>query len=290
MMKIAGILCLLACAALAGVARAAAPPPVALNKIVFASNRTGPWRLWVVGPDGKDPKMLTAKAGEGDDVDPAFNADGKLIVYTSTRGGKPGIWRMGADGAKPERLCDGDQAEIAPDGKAIALRKTEIKDGKSVEKLYLRDLATGKETLLTPADWPHCSGPAWSPDGKTIAFAARWDAGNGVYTVPAAGGKPTKVYDKQGACEPHWSPDGKRLVYETETHICTINPDGTKNRIVTTFAGVQRYGRFSPDGKAIVFCQGVSEKGPWELYKIGANGGAPTKLTTGASDMTPDWK
>lgn len=284
-MKTIKLLLMIAVFAIAANVRATEPP---LNKIVFSSNRSGLWRIWVVNPDGKKPKQLTAQAGEGDDVDPAFSADGKLIIYSSTRGekGKPGIWRMNADGTKPERLCDGDQAEISPDGKKLALRKANTKS----EKLYVLDLATGKETALTPADWPHCSGPAWSTEGKTIAFAARWEAGNGIFTVPAAGGKPTKVYDKQGACEPHYSPDGARLVYETETHICTINPDGTKNRTVTVFAGVQRYGRFSPDGKTIVFCQGVSETGPWELYKIGAVGGTPAKLTTGASDMTPCWQ
>jgi len=158
------------------------------------------------------------------------------------------------------------------------------------ERILTRELAGGKEKTLTPDDWPHCSAPAWSPDGKTIAFAARWDAGNGVYLVPAVGGKPVKVYDKQGACEPHWSPDGTRLVYETETHIYAINPDGTKNRPVTYFGGVQRYARFSPDGKTIVFCQGVSEQGPWELYLIPATGGSPQKLTDGGSDMYPDWR
>ena len=97
------------------------------------------------------------------------------------------------------------------------------------------------------------------------------------------------MYDKQGACEPHWSPDGTRIVYETETHIATIAPDGTKNRPVTYFGGVQRYGRFSPDGKSIVYCQGASERGPWELYMIPAQGGTPVRLTEGDSDMNPDW-
>jgi Tol biopolymer transport system component len=151
-------------------------------------------------------------------------------------------------------------------------------------------LSSGAEKQITPAAWPHCSGPAWSPDGQTIAFACRWDAGNGLFLVAAGGGEPTKVYDKQGACEPHWSPDGKRLVYETETHIYTIDPDGKKNRPVTFFGGVQRYGRFSPDGKTIVFCQGATERGPWELYLIPAEGGEPTKLTDGGSDMNPDWR
>jgi Tol biopolymer transport system component len=189
---------------------------------------------------------------------------------------------MSADGTKPERICDGDQAEWSPDGKRVVLRRK--------EQIWTRELAAGQEKRITPEDWPHCSGPAWSPDGKRVAFACRWDAGNALYLVDAAGGKPTLVYDKKGACEPHWSADGTRLVYETETNICTIDPDGKKNRPLTYFGGVQRYGRFSPDGRWIVFCQGASERGPWELYIIAAQGGTPRRLTEGGSDMNPDWK
>jgi len=215
-------------------------------------------------------------------VDPMFAPDGKSILFTSTRGGKTGVWRMQADGSKPERICDGDQAEWSPDGKKIALRRN--------ERIFTHELAGGTEKAVSPESWTHCSSPAWRPDGKTIAFAARQDRDNAVFVVPAEGGKPVKVYDRQGACEPHWSPDGTRIVYETETHICTIMPDGTKNRVVTPFGGVQRYARYSPDGKTLVFCQGVSEKGPWELYTIPAAGGTPHKLTEGGSDMYPDWK
>ena len=252
------------------------------GQIVFSSNRSGAWRLWTVKADGSEMKQLTQQDSDDQDVDPVFSPDGKSILFTSTRDGKAGLWRMPTSGAKPERICDGDQAEWSPDGTKIVLRRS--------ERIVTRTLADGKEKPLTPADWPHCSAPAWSPDGKTIAFAARWDAGNGLYLVPAEGGPPVKVYDKQGACEPHWSPDGTRLVYETETHICTINPDGTKNRPVTYFGGVQRYARYSPDGKTLVFCQGVSEQGPWELYVIPANGGTPQKLVEGSSNMYPDWR
>jgi Tol biopolymer transport system component len=252
------------------------------GQIVFSSNRSGGWRIWTVKADGSDLKQITKQDGDEQDVDPMFSPDGKAILFTSTRGGKAGVWRMAADGSKPERICDGDQAEWSPDGAKIALRRN--------ERIFARSLADGKEKGISPDDWPHCSGPAWSPDGKTIAFAARWEKGNGVFLVAAEGGAPVKVYDQQGACEPHWSPDGTRLVYETETHICTINPDGTKNRVVTYFGGVQRYGRFSPDGKMIAFCQGVSEQGPWEIYVIPAAGGTPQKLTDGGSNMYPDWR
>jgi Tol biopolymer transport system component len=252
------------------------------GQILFSSNRSGAWRLWTIKADGSDLKQLTLQDSDDQDVDPMFSPDGKSVLFTSTRGGKAGVWRLSLEGSKPERICDGDQAEWSPDGKKIALRRN--------ERILTLDLASGTAKVLIPEDWPHCSGPAWSPDGKSLAFAARWDGGNGVFVVPVGSGKPAKVYDQQGACEPHWSPDGTRLVYETETHICTINPDGTKSRVITYFGGVQRYARYSPDGKSLVFCQGVSEQGPWELYIIPAAGGTPVKLTEGGSDMYPDWK
>ena len=151
-------------------------------------------------------------------------------------------------------------------------------------------MTTGDEERVTPGDWAHCSCPAWSPDGKAIAFARRRDAANAIFVVDASGGRPAKVYDRQGACEPHWSPDGRLLVYETETHICTIRPDGTGNRLVTYYGGVQRYGRWSPDGRHIIFCQGMSPRGPWELYVVPAGGGNPVQITHGGSDTYPDWK
>lgn len=258
------------------------PAGTAAGKIIFSSNRSGAWRIWSVRPDGSELKALTEPAGDFHDVDPVFSPDGQQILFTSTRGGATGVWRIQSTGGKAERICDGDQAEWSPDGRSIVFRRE--------DKIYIRNLAACRDVQISPADLVHPSGPAWSPDGKWIALACRVVDANAIFLLPAGGGQAVKVYDKKGACEPHWSPDGKRLVYETETHICTIDPDGKKNRSVTYFGGVQRYGRFSPDGKAIVYCQGASERGPWELYVIPALGGTPTRLTEEGSDMTPDWK
>ena len=254
----------------------------ASGRVTFCSDRSGAWRIWVADADGANMRQLTTQDTDDHDVDPVFSPDGKEILFTSTRGGTSGIWRMTLDGGGPRRICAGDQAEWSPDGAMIVFRRNEC--------ILTRKFAGGDEKTLSPEAWPHCSGPSWSPDGKHIAFAARWDAGNAIYIVPSGGGSPVKIYGKKGACEPHWSPDGSRLVYETETHICTINPDGTRNRLLTYFGGVQRYARYSPDGRDIIFCQGMSERGPWELYAIPAAGGTPRRLTEGGSDMHPDWK
>ena len=116
---------------------AAAEPSAGGNqgRIVFSSNRSGPWRIWSVQPDGSALAELTKAGADEQDVDPCFSPDGKLILFTSTRGGATGVWTVAADGSKARRICDGDQAEWSPDGKRIVLRRK--------EQILTRELAGG---------------------------------------------------------------------------------------------------------------------------------------------------
>lgn len=57
--------------------------------------------------------------------------------------------------------------------------------------------------------------PAISPDGKTLAFTARYEGPAALYTMPIAGGAPTRwTYDGDAAIATTWTPDGK-LVYRS---------------------------------------------------------------------------
>src|SRR5262245_31615432 len=57
--------------------------------------------------------------------------------------------------------------------------------------------------------------PTISPDGKTLAFTARYEGPAALYTMPIAGGAPTRwTYDGDAAIATSWTPDGK-LVYRT---------------------------------------------------------------------------
>jgi len=273
-----------ACAAPAGpqLKATATRPARRLGKIVFSSDRGGPWRIWVMKADGSGARPLLDGEKGAADVDPSFDPEGTKVLFTSTRGGKPGVWSVAAGGGKPVRICDGDQAEWSPDGKRIALRRG--------GRIVARDVASGAEKTVTPDGWTGCSGPAWSPDGKTVAFARRQKGANAIWLVASGGGTPKLLYDKKGACEPHFSPDGKRIVYETETHVWSIGADGKANRMVTWYGGLQRYPRFGPRGQSIIFCQGASPKGPWELYVVPAAGGTPRKLSEDGSDMYPHWR
>ena len=220
-MKISWVALAALVVSLSALAVSAADPAAGL--IVFSSNRSGPWRIYTVRPDGSDLRELSKAGGDEQDVDPVFSPDGKLDavhVYPRRHRWASGRWPSTAQSRS------GSATATRPSGRPTASGSRFGRRSRWSFAIW----PSGSEKVISPKDLPHCSGPAWSPDGKTIAFACRWEAGNGLFTVSADGGEPVKVYDKKGACEPHFSPDGKRLVYETETNICTIDPDGKKNR------------------------------------------------------------
>ncbi len=63
--------------------------------------------------------------------------------------------------------------------------------------------------------------PEISPDGQTLAFTARYEGPAELYTMPLAGGLPTRrTYEEEASLATTWTPDG-RLVYTT-THYSTL--------------------------------------------------------------------
>jgi hypothetical protein len=93
------------------------------SRIAFSSNRTGPYQIWTVAPDGSDPQQLTdlpRAAGN-----PAWSPDGTQIAFATEHPDRPDIvlWVMDADGQNPHVVVDAaplrGQPEWAPDGSEI---------------------------------------------------------------------------------------------------------------------------------------------------------------------------
>ncbi len=96
----------------------------------------------------------------------------------------------------------------SPDGKQIVFQ--------AINKLWLMDLPGGKPHRLTASSFGLGEfSPAWSPDGKAIAFSSWDDANHGqLWTVAASGGTPTQITKEPGEyLDPAWSPDGTTLAY-----------------------------------------------------------------------------
>lgn len=105
----------------------------------------------------------------------------------------------------------------SPDGRRLAFQ--------AVGRVWVQDLPSGEPRRLTPQTFgaPDYAGghaglqefsPAWSPDGRWIAFTT-WDdtLGGHVWKAPAAGGAPQRLTEQAGEfVHVAWSPDGTQLV------------------------------------------------------------------------------
>ena len=209
-------------------------------KKVMLMNRIGPSNstLFIANADGTNERSLFDKSGF--DYHASFSADGKWIVFTSERGGsgQADIYRVHPDGTGLEQLTNDpaldDQATLSPDGKKLAFVSSRVS---RTANIWILDLKSHKVENLTgraniKGDTLKPNGyfqPAWSPDGKWIAFASDrntvWKGhGNGtgwehvqelrIYVVKTDGTGLRKI-SKDSVCSgsPKWSPDGKRVVF-----------------------------------------------------------------------------
>ncbi|GAB5493230.1 MAG: S9 family peptidase [Phototrophicaceae bacterium] len=107
--------------------------------------------------------------------------------------------------------------KLSPDGTKVAYTVTHIEGEKGEEKeystLYLLDITSGNSRKMTSGQQKDTT-PAWSPDGKTIAFVSDRNEKPQIYLLPVDGGEAQAITDlKQGAGAPIWSPDGSKIAF-----------------------------------------------------------------------------
>jgi len=209
--------------------------------------------LWVVPSDGGAPRQLTTARGR--DTSPRWSPDGRRIAFISDRSGEKQIWIIDPDGGEARPLTSGASvpSELAwsPDSRRLALvGKPQPKPGpdesdvRVISRLRYKLDGEGfwdgrwKQVLVLSADGGEAhpvtheecdhTNPAWSPDGKSIAYAANPDPNADLTNVTdiwvaavEGGGSPRRLTRSIGpAGQPAWSPDGTRIAYVGHDNAC----------------------------------------------------------------------
>ena len=172
--------------------------------------------LWMLDLATGERRQLTAAAG--DNHSPLWSPDGVTLTFASSRAGPQRILRMQvASAATPETLVGGDQrtpGSWSPDGRRLAFHEVHPDRGRDTWMWLDRSGETAAPWLATGANE---RVPAFSPDGRWIAYVSDLEAGVGdqVYIKPADRGVdrvPLRV-SPVGGTEPVWAAAEPTLYY-----------------------------------------------------------------------------
>ena len=133
--------------------------------------------------------------------------------------------------------------------------------------------------------------PAWSPDGKELAYVSFESQKAVVIAQDVATGKRRTIASFRGSnSAPAWSPDGQQLALTLSrdggAQIYLMNRFGEGVRRLTSSSAIDTEPVFSPDGKLVYF---VSDRGGSpQIYRVSASGGTPERVTfSGNYNISP---
>lgn len=228
--------------------------------------------MWICGPDCK-----VLGPGDGSPCrDAATLPGGSLSPGTSTR-----VVVHRSDHAQAHDASPGCTGGSCGSGDLQLVRGVDAgADGSGIRR-------------LTRAGATEAADPAWSPDGRRIAFAKYTRGGIralGVFVMLADGRRQHRLTGSHCDYDPAWSPRGKQVVVSRCGSQFVVDADGRHPRRLTTPpAGSQdEQPAWAPNGRLIAFVR-IDEADRATLYVIHSDGTGARQLTDGGDEHSPTW-
>jgi Tol biopolymer transport system component/DNA-binding winged helix-turn-helix (wHTH) protein len=190
------------------------------NQVAFALHGPENSGIYTTLIGGEKSLRLTSNRG---DCCPRWSPDGRQVAFSRHADEGVAIYVIPALGGAEHRLYSGPVSHFprsfdwSPDGKVLAFSESHADKTHSwIGLLSLADSTT--RPLTSPSSQNLDFGPAFSPDGSTVAFVRSIVAGvvEDLHVVPAAGGAPKRLtFDNCFIVGITWTPDGRDIVFSS---------------------------------------------------------------------------
>jgi dipeptidyl aminopeptidase/acylaminoacyl peptidase len=269
--------------------------------LAFLSARNeGKTQLWLLNRLGGEAQRLTDTAQDVDSF--LWSPDARRLVLV-LRDASPEELEAAKDKDKSKDKEESSKEKKPKTPRPWVIDRLQFKEDevgyldRRRTHLYVLDLATKGLTQVTSGDYDD-SQPAWSPDGKQLAFTSNRSKpdpdrtyNTDIWVVAAdhadQGTHLTQITTNPGLDNsPTWSPDGKWIAYITQIeprlfeyatkHVAVSPSTGGEAKVLTlSFDRISSEPQFSPDSKNIYFL--ADDDGTQNLCRIAVTGGDVTR-------------
>jgi tricorn protease len=231
---------------------------------------------------------------------PSISSDGKIIVYEQDFG----IWKLDTKTGKSTPI----KINIVSDDKENAIETITVHNEADSYDLSpstkraavsvhgeIFSIATDRGDIQrVTQSFSRESDPAWSPDGKWIAFVSDKSGLDEVWMAHEDGAGLKKLSEGDGEKQAiQWAPDSKALIYSGSDHkLYRYDLDVAKGAVIASGEASNIQGaRFSPDGKWIAYSKLDHDLRP-HVYVVSSSGGAERRVGNDDllfSETNPAW-
>ena len=198
------------------------------HSLLAAGGMDEDWQVFSAAADGTGIRRLTD--GFRYVFEPVPSPDGKWLVMLGKRPGDPNgpnhLYVTGADGSSPRRITSDPGRKYHPswsaDGKRIVFGMASVEGNWEIHSVGVDGGAIERVTRDIARD---SSQPAFSSDGKEIAYVCSDDEGEAICIVDAATGRSRELAStrRYSPNRPYFSPDGTALTFDDGVDLFTIS-------------------------------------------------------------------